>query len=388
MREYHVIELNSLSDIEHVRQNPPNDAVRYAMQGMQFRRLIDNFPLIDTAGLFISCDSYNSKLLEIYGDIASAAHQDSTCGEFIFDSVYTLGHDSLIIDHASRAVFIGQLINWSREYFDWWVENSDIGFVQWTSGTSFLADFGQPASGSQGAILVNAPGYGIFGHWLIDFVPRMAMSRLMTGADTAVHLFGPMADWMRDLVARAGIHNVQPAGTGLAAHRRLRVPSATKSGHGFAEPITSLAWRTLALGFNRQNVDQDLPAATRLFVSRKHWQDTRAIDFHEALENVMAQRGFTILHPQALSLAEQAGLFAKARIVIGEDGSALHNIIFSAPGTRLGVLMDPQRTNLWHAGICHLLGHRLAYAPLPRLLSEMAGDLSSIEGFVDQICSA
>jgi hypothetical protein len=387
LREYHIIELNSVRDIDHVRSNPPNDAIRYAMHGVRFRRIIDNFPLPDTTNLFISDNSYNRNLLEEYQSISVSAHTDATCGEFVFDSVFTHGHDSLVIDHASRAVFIGHLINWSREYFDWWLENSDIGFVKWTSETSFLADFGQPVPGTHGAILMNSPGYGIFGHWLIDFVPRMALSRLMTGSDTALHLFGPMADWMRDLVARAGIRQFQPAGTGLAMHRKLRVPSATKSGHGFAEPITALAWRTLALGYNRQNVERDLQTGDRLFVSRKHWQDTRAIDFHDELESLMVQRGFSILHPEKLSLSEQAGMFAKAKVIVGEDGSALHNIIFSTPGTRLGVLMDPQRSNLWHAGICHLLGHRLAYAQLPRVLSEMAGDLSAVGNFIDQICA-
>jgi len=387
MREYHVVELNNLSDVAEQRERPRNENVRSAMRGVRFKRLIENYSLIARDNLFIECDEYNTKLNKLYDGVASISHKNAPCGEFLFDSVSTLGYDSLIIDQENAVVFIGQLLNWSREYFNWWVENSNVGFVKWNSIASFAADFGSSKVGSSGAILLNSPGYGIFGHWLIDFVPRMALSRLMLGADPATHLFGPLSDWMRDLITRAGISNIQAVGTELTSHIDLRLPSSTNAGYGFAEPINSLAWRTLSVSFNRLNISRDMLTAERLFVSRKQWQGTRTIDFHDQLENLMVERGFVVLHPEALSLAEQACMFAKARVIVGEDGSALHNIIFSAPGARLGVLMDPQRSNLWHAGICHLLGHHIAYAPLTRRLDEIAGDLSFVGRFVDQLCA-
>ena len=49
------------------------------------------------------------------------------------------------------------------------------------------------------------------------------------------------------------------------------------------------------------------------------------------------------------------------RIIIGEDGSALHSIIFSRKQIRLIVLMSPNRMNLWHAGICEILDHQISY---------------------------
>jgi capsular polysaccharide biosynthesis protein len=67
------------------------------------------------------------------------------------------------------------------------------------------------------------------------------------------------------------------------------------------------------------------------------------------------------MHPQEHSVAEQSRVFAEARIVIGEDGSALHNIIFSAPGAILLVLSVPERMNLWHLGICETIGHKITY---------------------------
>ncbi len=56
----------------------------------------------------------------------------------------------------------------------------------------------------------------------------------------------------------------------------------------------------------------------------------------------------------------QAQLFSEAAIVIGEDGSGLHNTIFSAPGTRV-ICLNFGRTNIFHASIAAIRAHKLAY---------------------------
>ncbi|MGC4106921.1 MAG: glycosyltransferase 61 family protein [Thermomicrobiales bacterium] len=72
-------------------------------------------------------------------------------------------------------------------------------------------------------------------------------------------------------------------------------------------------------------------------------------------------RGYTAVRPETLSLPAQARLFRAARIVLGEDGSGLHNIIFSEPGCALGVISVPDRINLWHLGLCQAMRHRISY---------------------------
>jgi capsular polysaccharide biosynthesis protein len=53
-----------------------------------------------------------------------------------------------------------------------------------------------------------------------------------------------------------------------------------------------------------------------------------------------------------------------ARIVVGEDGSALHNVAFAESGLTLGVLTTPERDNLYHLTLCQIKDHRLAFCPL------------------------
>ncbi len=382
IKRYRIAEINSPRQLADLRSDATHKSVRNAMNGVVFNQLLTNSVNLQKSDLFVVQDSYNSKLYEMYFHISNGAHLNAICGEFVFESISTLGYDSILVDQENGVFFIGQMLSCSREYFNWWIANSSLGFIEWEGDGIFTADLGLSSSGTEDAILLNAPGYGIFGHWLIDFVPRMALSRLMNGAEYPAHLFGPLADWMKNLVTLAGIQHVKPAGIGFSAHTRLRVPSSTKSGYGFSEPVNSFAWRSLALKFNHLNVSNPLNATERLFVSRKHWQGGRAIDFHDELESLMLSHGFRIVYPETLSLAEQAHLFSTARIVVGEDGSALHNVIFSAAGARLGVLMDEHRDNLWHAGICHLLGHQIAYAPLPRSLDSQGASLSQVSDFV------
>jgi capsular polysaccharide biosynthesis protein len=126
------------------------------------------------------------------------------------------------------------------------------------------------------------------------------------------------------------------------------------------------AWRQLKRFFeeeNRQSREHDaLPCPEKIFVSRRLWpDDRRAIHNIGDVEKAAADRGYTIINPEKYSVAQQAAIFSRARAIVGEDGSGLHNVIFTEPGCVLGVIGIPERTNLWHVGICELLGHRSAY---------------------------
>ena len=225
-------------------------------------------------------------------------------------------------------------------------------------------------------------------HDLIDFVPRMALSKFIGGQDTNKYLFGSLQNWMKDLIERSNISDFESIGTGFVKHGKLIVPSSTNLGYGFFEPINSLSWRTLAMSFSVENVSASLHSPERIFISRRHWRGERAIGYYEELEAQMSDLGFAIIHPETFSMAEQAWLFSRAKIVVGEDGSALHNVIFSAPGTRLGVLMNPGRSNLWHAGLCHLLGLQIAYAPLQATEEVREHGLSATISFVRDLMAA
>jgi hypothetical protein len=87
-----------------------------------------------------------------------------------------------------------------------------------------------------------------------------------------------------------------------------------------------------ALALLRQFLQPKLPApesggAKRLFVSRAGIGRRRLLN-EAALEAGLAERGFSIIHPEKLSLAEQAALFRDAELVVGVHGSALTNLVW------------------------------------------------------------
>lgn len=387
-KTYTIIQIDTLEDLRCVERSLEDESGSGQTSGMKFQPLFRNTAPHNAINLFLLSNSYNRQLNTLYSSVIDNLKNQNSCGFFVFDDIYTVGYDSLIVDERRSLVFIGQMLNWSREYFNWWIAHADIKFLRWEGSNSFIADFGTVTSGFSEGVLMNSPGYGIFGHWLIDFVPRMALAKLIKGADSMTYLFGPLKMWMKDLVERAGVIDFDNLGTGFSQHGRLIVPSSTNLGYGFFEPINSLAWRSLALSFNVDNLTGSRPASERIFVSRRHWQGDRAIGYYEELEAFMASLDFSVIHPETLSLAEQASVFSQAKIVAGEDGSALHNVIFSAPGTRLGVLMEAGRCNLWHAGICHLLGHQIAYAPLQTTEDVKANGLSRTKSFVQKLLDA
>lgn len=77
----------------------------------------------------------------------------------------------------------------------------------------------------------------------------------------------------------------------------------------------------------------------RLYFSRSQLGDClrRSIN-EEALETELAQRGFTIVHPQELPLAEVVRLVNEAALIAGASGSAMHNVLFRLPGPPLMTL--------------------------------------------------
>jgi capsular polysaccharide biosynthesis protein len=62
-------------------------------------------------------------------------------------------------------------------------------------------------------------------------------------------------------------------------------------------------------------------------------------------------RGFTVLHPEDHTYKKQFEIFRQAEIVVGEDGSAMHNAGFCRPDTPLVVWSRADKVNWWHGPV-------------------------------------
>ncbi|MCY1670973.1 glycosyltransferase family 61 protein [Novosphingobium sp. SL115] len=390
LKIYKIVELDC-KFTDRIPQSYQDDpAISAALAAVSYRPLLRNWTLRPDDRLFVLDDPYNQQLRSGYEDMAAQAHAIAPCGELLFERIWCLGRDGLRVDCDNGVVFIGHSVNWSREYFNWWIEASDVGFIQWLNDDTFLADFGESERRDDDIVMMKAPGYGIFGHWLLDLVPQLVLTRFMAASDDVRFVFDHLTDWMKTLLVAVGITHVDSYQHLLTEHHHMRMPTGLKCGFALAQPINGLAWSELRARFNHMNCSAAPAPATRLFISRKKWAGQRSLADYALLEDMMASLGFTIFYPEEHDLTAQAHAFSAARLIVGEDGSALHSVLFTQPGAVLGILMQPDRMNLWHAGICDTMGHRLAYHQLPA--ADPSGDapldLDAIATFVQRLEAA
>ncbi|HEY9294123.1 MAG TPA: glycosyltransferase 61 family protein [Microlunatus sp.] len=94
----------------------------------------------------------------------------------------------------------------------------------------------------------------------------------------------------------------------------------------YVHPEIADTWRRLGDNLIQHDVPEgELPE--KIFVSR---QPTirRSCRNAAEVEAVFADRGFKIIYPETMDLAQQATVFSRARVVAGFGGSAMFNILF------------------------------------------------------------
>jgi capsular polysaccharide biosynthesis protein len=83
-------------------------------------------------------------------------------------------------------------------------------------------------------------------------------------------------------------------------------------------------------------------APRKIFLSRKGYSSL--FNEEELLPFIEAQ-GFEVVYPQQHSLADQVAIFDKAEVVLGAVGSAMSNLMFCRPGTKVIELRPAANTS-------------------------------------------
>ncbi len=129
---------------------------------------------------------------------------------------------------------------------------------------------------------------------------------------------------------------------------RVIAPSL-RNPHGFLDPDSHALFQGMA---------RDNPGAgggRRLYVSRlgqaRRGSSSRHMVNEAEVAAAMSRLGFEVIEPEALAPAEQIAAFASADMVVGPSGSALFNVVFCRPGTKV---LDIESEPDWiyaHAGL-------------------------------------
>lgn len=222
----------------------------------------------------------------------------------------------------------------------------------------------------ESAVLLLGSGYDVYGHWLVDILPKL-FALYLSGLDLSnLSYLVPMDthDYGLAWLKLVGIEEKQlirydPANELVTAHELL-VPMLLRSG----SRASCLFPRSIE--FILKMIDYSSPGwfplmsrPEAVFISRAHAnRDGRLMNNRDVIESIAVDEGYTLVHPERLSIIEQVALFHGATRIVGEYGSALHGSIFSARHTRVCSLRGSARhPGFLQSGLSQALDQECGY---------------------------
>jgi hypothetical protein len=106
---------------------------------------------------------------------------------------------------------------------------------------------------------------------------------------------------------------------------RVIIPSIAYNLHRAAAYIQRDTWERIGCAFDRKGGPE------RVYLSRSRYEPNRALINEAEVESRFQAEGFTVLHPQELSIAEQIATIRHARLIAGSAGSAMYLSAFCSP---------------------------------------------------------
>jgi capsular polysaccharide biosynthesis protein len=191
----------------------------------------------------------------------------------------------------------------------------------------------------------------IYYHWLLDTLPRLHLLQT-AGIPFEKLVVGEDLPYQRQSIQLLGIDPVR-----IIAERGLHLQADSLL-------VPSMPGRTgnppkwaceFLRGALMAGVPSDLPASSRLFVSREHSRSRLITNEHEIFE-ALRPYGFVKLRPEDLTFAEQIDAFSRAEFVVAPHGSALANLVFCREGTHVVELFSPNYVNVMYWALSNQVG--------------------------------
>jgi capsular polysaccharide biosynthesis protein len=208
------------------------------------------------------------------------------------------------------------------------------------------------------SVLVTHWNSGVYGHWLLEGMPKLLLLREIAQFLPPLRIVLPVslarwvATWIAQILPEAVIETYDERTTYLHCRTLLMPTLLTDPKHHLFHPELA----HLLAGLQPRVAPSE--RRMRLYVSRDAPSPFRRLSNQAEIEAIAISEGLELVKPETLSIAEQMAVFARAELIVGEFGSAMHNALFSAPGTRVFCLN-------WLVGvqsrIAELKQHRIGY---------------------------
>lgn len=181
------------------------------------------------------------------------------------------------------------------------------------------------------SVLVHHFHAAVYGHWLLEGLPKLLLLRRYIGQLSPVRI---ILSKRAPLFVKAWINVLLP-GVALVVYdeqnsylrcEKLILPTLLSSPKYHFHPILNAALDRVP------KIDQGYPL---IYVTREKPSTYRTFLNAPEIADIARSEGFLCISPETLHLQAQVGLFANARVVAGDFGSALHNAIFSPSVTKV-----------------------------------------------------
>ena len=210
-------------------------------------------------------------------------------------------------------------------------------------------------------VLINVcmPGMYIYGHWLIDVLPKLYLVKaLLSNESYKILLPNDLPEYHKDFLNLLGIEE--------KSLLYFNPNAEIVKGRAVIQPlkcrIKDGSWLAPFIGdmYNEISdsiVSEDLGLPQKLYLSRRNLKKQfRKLVNREEVSELITAYGFEEIFPEDYSLQEQLQLYKNASIMVGEFGSALHNSLFATIKLKVISLQSCHVPLLVQWGICNIKG--------------------------------
>ncbi len=221
---------------------------------------------------------------------------------------------------------------------------------------------------NEDCVLLATNGHNIYGHWLVDFLPKIYLLDSIGINLSKIKFLIPsdVGNWAVDLLNLVGIERENlifyDQNTVVPLCRSLFLPTLLRMSGRMSLMFSN------AIKFINKRIEKIIPdksdlANVLLYFDRDQDFAWRKIENHDNIVKLFNDLNFSVVRPEKFSIAEQIRLVRGAKVIAGQHGSALHSTIFCQDPS-FAVVLHENRRNWFaglQAGIGEYLGHRTGY---------------------------
>lgn len=213
-------------------------------------------------------------------------------------------------------------------------------------------------------IILYGLGYGVYGHWLIDFLPKLYLLN-QAQIDWVKYKFLlpiDVPEYAKNLLKYFGIFEEKiiyyNPSKGVKCSS-LILPTLLRTN----SRVSSIFKNSIDYIKNYLNTESKCDTYEKIYFSRLGLvKNDRQIINQLEVEKVMIDNGFKIMQPQNIPYADQIRIYKNVKVFSGEYGSALHNSIYaSATAKVLCIRSTGEFPGFLQSGICSALKQNIGY---------------------------